>query len=425
MWHETAGDDWAPRAALPGDRRRRRRHRWRRVHWPVDGLLPRPGPARPARRRARGGGRRLRRVGSKRWMVLCAVPPLHGIARRVGPVDPPRWRCSRRCGRRSTRSEPSSWRRASTADSPKVARSAPPARCHSWHGREPRSPRAREFGSTEEDLALLSEHAGRGPCANERTARRAVHPSLRRHPSGPPGARSRRCRRGGGTPCVRADARHRDRAATGDHAARVGSRRRRRAGHGGVHAATARSAARCRARLLLDGGDRAAARRRLGHDRSGRTGDVHRPAPPHHLRAAHRRRTYRLRRSRRPVPLRLRRARGLRPLPEGVRRPPSHAVDLFPVLTSARFTHAWGGPLAIPRDWCASVGYDKSSGMAWAGGYVGDGVSTSNLAGRTLADLITGTPVGPRRPPLGRPPLAAVGAGATALVGHQHRAGRR
>jgi hypothetical protein len=27
-------------------------------------------------------------------------------------------------------------------------------------------------------------------------------------------------------------------------------------------------------------------------------------------------------------------------------------------------------------------------GLAWAGGYVGDGVATSNLAGRTLADLI-------------------------------------
>ena len=26
--------------------------------------------------------------------------------------------------------------------------------------------------------------------------------------------------------------------------------------------------------------------------------------------------------------------------------------------------------------------------MAWAGGYVGDGVSTTNLAGRTLRDLI-------------------------------------
>jgi hypothetical protein len=28
--------------------------------------------------------------------------------------------------------------------------------------------------------------------------------------------------------------------------------------------------------------------------------------------------------------------------------------------------------------------------MAWAGAYVGDGVSTTNLAGRTLSDLITG-----------------------------------
>jgi hypothetical protein len=28
--------------------------------------------------------------------------------------------------------------------------------------------------------------------------------------------------------------------------------------------------------------------------------------------------------------------------------------------------------------------------VAWAGGYVGDGVSTTNLAGRTLRDLILG-----------------------------------
>ena len=65
-------------------------------------------------------------------------------------------------------------------------------------------------------------------------------------------------------------------------------------------------------------------------------------------------------------------------------------VDLFPALSSARFTHAWGGPLGIPRDWHSSVGFDRSSGIAWAGGYVGDGVATTNLAGRTLADLITG-----------------------------------
>jgi glycine/D-amino acid oxidase-like deaminating enzyme len=64
--------------------------------------------------------------------------------------------------------------------------------------------------------------------------------------------------------------------------------------------------------------------------------------------------------------------------------------ELFPVLGDAAVTHCWGGPIGIPRDWCASVGLDAATGLAWAGGYVGDGVSTTNLAGRTLADLITG-----------------------------------
>lgn len=67
-------------------------------------------------------------------------------------------------------------------------------------------------------------------------------------------------------------------------------------------------------------------------------------------------------------------------------------VDLFPVLSRAAFTHAWGGPLGVPRDWTASVGFDPQTGIAWAGGYVGDGVSTTNLAGRTLAHLIRETP---------------------------------
>lgn len=65
-------------------------------------------------------------------------------------------------------------------------------------------------------------------------------------------------------------------------------------------------------------------------------------------------------------------------------------VELFPALDGAAFTHAWGGPLGITRDWMASVGYDVRTGMGWAGGYVGDGVTTTNLAGRTLADLVTG-----------------------------------
>lgn len=66
-------------------------------------------------------------------------------------------------------------------------------------------------------------------------------------------------------------------------------------------------------------------------------------------------------------------------------------AELFPVLGEVKVTHHWGGPLGVPRDWCASVGLDRESGIGWAGGYVGDGVATTNLAGRTLADLITGT----------------------------------
>jgi glycine/D-amino acid oxidase-like deaminating enzyme len=65
-------------------------------------------------------------------------------------------------------------------------------------------------------------------------------------------------------------------------------------------------------------------------------------------------------------------------------------VDLFPALRGAAITHRWGGPLGIARDWFPSVGLDRRTGLGWAGGYVGDGVAASNLAGRTLADLVCG-----------------------------------
>jgi glycine/D-amino acid oxidase-like deaminating enzyme len=62
--------------------------------------------------------------------------------------------------------------------------------------------------------------------------------------------------------------------------------------------------------------------------------------------------------------------------------------EMFPQIGDARVTHTWGGPLGVPRDWCASVTWDGVVGTA--GGYVGDGLSTTNLAGRTLADLVLG-----------------------------------
>jgi glycine/D-amino acid oxidase-like deaminating enzyme len=63
---------------------------------------------------------------------------------------------------------------------------------------------------------------------------------------------------------------------------------------------------------------------------------------------------------------------------------------LLPQLGQFRVEHAWCGVLGVPRDWCATVSLDRSAGLGWAGGYTGHGVAASNLAGRTLADLVLG-----------------------------------
>ncbi|MEU8920485.1 FAD-binding oxidoreductase [Kitasatospora sp. NPDC048545] len=62
----------------------------------------------------------------------------------------------------------------------------------------------------------------------------------------------------------------------------------------------------------------------------------------------------------------------------------------FPAAAQARIDHAWAGVLGVPRDWCATVELDRVTGLGWAGGYVGSGVTTTNLAGRTLRDLVLG-----------------------------------
>jgi glycine/D-amino acid oxidase-like deaminating enzyme len=60
---------------------------------------------------------------------------------------------------------------------------------------------------------------------------------------------------------------------------------------------------------------------------------------------------------------------------------------LLPQTRGVEIEHAWSGVLGVPRDWCAGVGFDRRTGLGWAGGYVGHGVGSANLAGRTLADL--------------------------------------
>lgn len=62
----------------------------------------------------------------------------------------------------------------------------------------------------------------------------------------------------------------------------------------------------------------------------------------------------------------------------------------FPSTQGAAIDHVWSGVLGVPRDWAATVGLDRATGIAWGGGYVGTGVTSTNLAGRTLTDLILG-----------------------------------
>ena len=64
--------------------------------------------------------------------------------------------------------------------------------------------------------------------------------------------------------------------------------------------------------------------------------------------------------------------------------------ELFPQLAGTKIEYRWGGALGVARDWMASVSLDPVTKIGQAGGYVGDGVGTSNLAGRTMADLLLG-----------------------------------
>ncbi|MGH2891202.1 MAG: NAD(P)/FAD-dependent oxidoreductase [Solirubrobacteraceae bacterium] len=64
--------------------------------------------------------------------------------------------------------------------------------------------------------------------------------------------------------------------------------------------------------------------------------------------------------------------------------------ELFGSLREVRVARAWHGVLGVARDWCPTVGLDRTTGMGWAGGYAGEGVAAANLAGRTLRDLVLG-----------------------------------
>ncbi len=64
--------------------------------------------------------------------------------------------------------------------------------------------------------------------------------------------------------------------------------------------------------------------------------------------------------------------------------------ELFPQLRNVAISYGWGGNLGMARRFQPHMLLDRENRIALAGGYGGEGVGASNLAGRTLADLILG-----------------------------------
>jgi len=62
--------------------------------------------------------------------------------------------------------------------------------------------------------------------------------------------------------------------------------------------------------------------------------------------------------------------------------------DMFPQLGDFKVTHHWGGPIAMARDLATRICMDPKTGIGGVGGFMGEGVAATNLAGRTLCDIL-------------------------------------
>ena len=214
---------------------------------------------------------------------------------------------------------------------------------------------------------------------------------------------------------LRADARDRDHRRSGGHRARRRPRGARAACDRGLHARSARPAPHVAPDELVDDRDRAlpaSAWDRIGWDGRETLGDF-----AHVYMYAQRTADDRIAFGGRGVPYRF----GSRVDTDGSTQQRTIASltallrQFFPDAADVPIAHAWAGVLGVARDWAATVGHDRATGLGWAGGYVGTGVTATNLAGRALADLVLGRDTDLVRPAVGGPPREELGAGAAAL----------
>ena len=332
LWHDTAGTDWSPRPALPGDLD---------VDvaivgagftglWTAYYLAEAAPDLRIAVLEARGG--RVRRVaaataaGARR----CSRPRWPAWPR--WPAGTPRSPSTARCAPASTRSPGPRRPRASTRSSPRAGPSPWPAARRSGAGPRPRSRTRAPGDATSPTYGCSTRDGGASASSTASGTRGATYtPDCAAHPPRAAGARPGRARSSG--------AAYRSTSAPGCTAIEPGlartatatvRARARRPRHRGLHrrAARARRAPWCRSTRSSSPPSRWPAEvwEEIGL-RPAR--DVLRPPAPDHLRPAHGRRPPGLRRPRRAVPLRVAGPPGLRPRRAGVRaalRDPARAV---------------------------------------------------------------------------------------------------
>lgn len=65
-------------------------------------------------------------------------------------------------------------------------------------------------------------------------------------------------------------------------------------------------------------------------------------------------------------------------------------VSCFPSLKGVGVADAWSGVLGVSRDWCSTLKRDPRTDAIVVGGYAGHGMTTTNLAGRTVRDIVIG-----------------------------------
>ena len=359
----------------------------RGLHRAVDRVRAPRGRSDAARRRLRARARRVRCVGPQRWLVL---GDLRGRSRANGSHSWSRRRhrdaaCDVRDARRdrTRRREGGHRLRLGARWHPRCRDVSCAARAR-LHETSPTIVRAVSAKTT----TACSRPTRRAPHRMRTEPRCAVHPALRGDPSREARARPRRR---GRTSRRAIYERTGGRDHQGPRAYRTGtcaptssSVRPRRS------ADAARPAARDRADLLPDDRDRAAPGRVLGRGRARRTRDVHRRSPLviYGQRTADGRFAF----GGRGTPYHL-----------GSRVRPQYDVDRGVFGSLHARCGACSRRSATPRSrivgaarspsraiWYPSVGFDRATGIGWAGGYVGDGVSTTNLAGRTIADLVLG-----------------------------------